>query len=78
MPNVRLPLNVKAASRNASRNKGTWGVNCFIDGERMQKRFGTSYVSQTDLVGQGLYNWANVLVEINNDVLYVAGDPFPL
>ena len=75
---VRQTLQVLSASRDSNRTKGPWGVNCFLDGNKVMKRpaLGTAVAGTTP--GQGMHNWDGNTVSIQNDILHVAASTYAL
>ena len=75
---TRQPLAFSSESRDALRQKDSWAVNVYGDGQRARKRpgFGTKVSGTTP--GQGLFNWTAQTVSIQNDVLHVGAGTYAL
>ena len=74
----RSPLAFSSESRDALRQRDSWAVNVYVDGQRARKRpgFGTKVSGTTP--GQGLFNWTGSIVSIQNDILHVGAGTYSL
>ena len=75
---VRTPLIFQSVTRDATRTKGSWLTNMWIEGFRVRKRFGLTLDTAGASPGQGLLIYGTSKVSIRNDTLYVDGVSFAL
>lgn len=75
---VRHALPEGTSSRDATKDKGGWGTNIFLELPRVVKRPGMALNSTRTSPGQGLWNYSAALVSVSNDVLKVGANTFTL
>lgn len=75
---VRTPLIFQSVTRDATRTKGSWLTNMWVEGSRVRKRFGLTLDTAGASPGQGLLIYGTAKISIRNDMLYVDGADFTL